>query len=80
MRINVYNEELTGDVEVVSVAPRPGKIFIGVRFFLKSPPELHHKPEDDDRSAVTFWLGSRAKASTFFVRALEELAMIKEGQ
>lgn len=60
MRINVYAEELTSEVEIVSKEVTDEKFgtrkFYGVRFYLKSPPELHSDPEDDDRSAITFWV------------------------
>lgn len=32
------------------------RTFYGIRMYLASPPELHHSPEDDDRSAITFWI------------------------
>ncbi len=50
MRINIYTEELTDEVEVVEKGG-----FHGLRFYLKSPEELHHDADDDDRSAITFW-------------------------
>ena len=62
MRINVYHEELTKDAEVVWVEPRPGVKYAGLRLFQKSTPELHHRADDDDRSAVTFWVGSLDQA------------------
>jgi hypothetical protein len=60
MRINVYAEELTDEVEVVTKAVSDAKFgdrtFYGIRLWLASPPELHNDPEDDDRSAITFWI------------------------
>lgn len=58
MRINVYAEELTQEVEVVSKAPanHPGVSFYGVRMYLASPSQLHHNAQDDDRSAITIWV------------------------
>lgn len=64
-RTNIYEEELTNDVEVVSTTTDEGKTFYGVRFFLKSHPDLHHTETDDDRSAVTFWMGTRQRAEIF---------------
>lgn len=59
-RINVYSQELTKEVEIVSkVADGIGheKIeYFGIRMYLASPDILHHTPEDDDRSAITFWV------------------------
>jgi hypothetical protein len=56
VRINVYAEELTDEVTVVEKEADTGRTFYGVRVFLRSPEELHHSPEDDDRSAITFWV------------------------
>jgi hypothetical protein len=56
MRINVYSQELTKDVELVEATADTGITYYGVRIFLASPDVLHHTPEDDDRSAITFWL------------------------
>ena len=60
MRINVYAEELTDEATVVSKTVTDDEFgertFYGVRLFLKSPKELHHGGEDDDRSAITFWV------------------------
>lgn len=56
MRINVYAEELTHDVEVFQKTSDTGRVFFGVRFYFHSSPLLHFKPGDDDRSAVTFWV------------------------
>ena len=59
-RLNVYAEELTSETEVVTKTVTDDEFgtrtFYGLRFFLKSPPELHHSPEDDDRSAITLWV------------------------
>ena len=70
MRINVYTEELpTPDAlpmaEIVTaeyVSSRTGQPMTnyGLRIYLKSHPDLHFLPgRDDDRSAVTFWCGSK---------------------
>lgn len=60
MRINVYAEELTDEVELVTKhvddAEFGPRTFYGLRFYLKSPPELHHSEDDDDRSAITLWV------------------------
>ncbi len=60
MRINVYAEELGGRVELVTKRVSDEKFgertFYGLRVYLKSPPELHSDPADDDTSAVTFWV------------------------
>lgn len=58
MRVNVYAEETTRRVEIVETTADTGATFIGVRFYLESSPKLHHTPNDDDASAVTFWVRS----------------------
>lgn len=55
MRINVYAEELTRDVEVITKQV-DDRTFYAVRLYLRSAQELHNSPEDDDRSAITFWM------------------------
>lgn len=63
MRVNVYAEEMTGQVSVVEKEV-DGKKFTAVRFWLYLPATVDgknyqgpfiHKPGDDDSSAVTFW-------------------------
>ena len=60
MRLNIYSEELTDEVEVVKKTVTDElfgeRSFYGIRMYLKSPKELHDSPEDDDRSAITFWV------------------------
>lgn len=63
MRVNVYAEEMTDRVEIVSKEIN-GQVFTGLRFYLELPvtrgqmqvsgPFIHHDG-DDDSSAVTFW-------------------------
>jgi hypothetical protein len=84
VRINLYEEELTDEVRVVNkLAENTGITYYGVRFYLKSPPELHDTDDDDDRSAVTFWFGDYDLCRTFrdrCARLLEApLDKIKEG-
>lgn len=56
MRINIYSQELTKEVSLVSKTDERGNTHYGVRFWLRSPDCLHNTPNDDDRSAVTFWV------------------------
>jgi hypothetical protein len=64
MRVNVYAEEMTDRLEIIS-KEIDGHKFTGLRFYLELPvtdpagqqvqgPFIHH-PGDDDSSAVTFW-------------------------
>ena len=56
MRINVYSQELTNEVLIVEKESNTGVIYSAVQIILHSSDKLHHPPQDDDRSAVTFWL------------------------
>ena len=56
MRINVYSQELTNEINVIEKESNTGLIYTAVQIMLHSSPMLHHPPQDDDRSAVTFWL------------------------
>lgn len=58
MRINIYAEELTDRIEVVTKAPpnHPDTEFAGIRLYLASPDVLHADPDDDDSSAITIWV------------------------
>ena len=77
MRINIYAEELTERIEIVRRVPATGHTdqeFIGLRVYLKSPPELHADAEDDDTSAVTFWFADEREIDAFIDRLGEALA------
>lgn len=63
MRVNIYAEELTDRVEIISKEIE-GKTYTAVRFYLELPATVGgvqhqapfmHRPGDDDSSAVTFW-------------------------
>lgn len=66
MRVNVYEEEMTDEVQVVeTVASGTGITYYGVRIIMKSAGELHNTEEDDDRSAITFWFGNQDMCELF---------------
>lgn len=63
MRVNIYAEEMTDRVEIIS-KEIDGQSFTGCRFYLQLPATVDgkqyqgpfiHRPGDDDSSAVTFW-------------------------
>lgn len=63
MRVNIYAEEMTDRVEIISKEV-DGETFTGVRFYLYLPVShgqanfkgpFIHKLGDDDSAAVTFW-------------------------
>lgn len=87
MRINVYTEELLNPdqnelpfAEIVTanyISSRTGEPMTnyGLRIYLKSHPDLHYiQGRDDDRSAVTFWLGSKQSNVFEFLKAVNEHA------
>lgn len=74
MRINIYQEEITDEITFVDThVLETNRTYYGVRFYLKSHDDLHHSAIDDDRSAVTFWLGSKERAILFFDKAISKL-------
>jgi hypothetical protein len=56
VRINVYSQELTKEIALIDQTADTGITYYGVRMYLASPDILHHTADDDDRSAITFWI------------------------
>lgn len=63
MRVNIYAEEMTDRVEIIS-KEIDGETYTGLRIYLHLPATVNgiqhkgpfiHRPGDDDSSAVTFW-------------------------
>ena len=76
MRINVYSQELTSEVNVVAKESNTGIVYHAAQLMLHSSPMLHHPPEDDDRSAVTFWLPKSQHRREEMAQAFERIAEI----
>lgn len=77
IRLNVYSQELTKELQVVSKKADTGIVYSGVRMFLASPDILHHTPEDDDRSAITFWIPhAESFTQEDLARLFEQMAAI----
>jgi hypothetical protein len=74
MRINVYSQELTEEVNVLEQVSNTGLTYTAVRLMLHSSPMLHQTPHDDDRSAVTFWLPKSYARRELFAMTLERMA------
>lgn len=74
MRINVYSQELTDEVNVLEKTSNTGLVYSAVQLMLHSSPRLHHPPQDDDRSAVTFWLPKSSERREALAKAFEEMA------
>ena len=74
MRINVYSQELTSEVGTVEKKSNTGLVYSAVQLMLHSSPMLHHPPQDDDRSAVTFWLPKSVERREQLAQTFEDMA------
>lgn len=74
MRINVYSQELTDEIQVEEKRSNTGLIYSAVRLMLHSSDRLHHPPADDDRSGVTFWLPKSAERRENLAQTFERMA------
>lgn len=79
MRINVYSQELTPEVLLVEKPSNTGVTYHAAQLILHSSERLHHPPQDDDRSAVTFWLPKSAERREQVAKAFEQIAAIFRG-
>lgn len=76
MRINVYSQELTAEVLHVQKDSNTSIVYHAAQLILHSSPRLHHPPEDDDRSAVTFWIPKSRARREEMAQAFERIAEI----
>lgn len=76
MRINVYSQELTSETIEVEKTSNTGIVYHAAQLILHSSERLHHPPEDDDRSAITFWLPKSQERREEMAQAFERLAHI----
>jgi hypothetical protein len=74
MRINVYSQELTSEVVEIHKVSNTGLTYSAVQMILHSSERLHHPPEDDDRSAVTFWLPKSKERREALAETFERMA------
>ncbi len=74
MRINVYSQELTDELQSIEKRSNTGLVYSAVQMILHSSPMLHHPPQDDDRSAVTFWLPKSPERREALARVFERMA------
>lgn len=81
MRINVYSQELTDEAILIEKESNTGLVYSAVQFILHSSERLHHPPQDDDRSAVTFWLPKSAERRESLARTFERMAeMVRDAR
>jgi len=81
MRINVYSQELITEgpakaVEYVQQTADTGVVYSAVRLYLISPDQLHHRDDDDDRSAITFWLPKSWERRQYIAGCLRHMAYL----
>lgn len=76
MRINVYSQELTSEVLMLAKESNTGVTYHAAQLVMHSSPMLHHPPQDDDRSAVTFWLPKSQGRREEMAQAFERIAAI----
>jgi hypothetical protein len=74
MRINVYSQELTDEVIAIGKESNTGIVYHAAQLILHSSERLHHPPEDDDRSAITFWLPKSQERREAMAKAFENIA------
>lgn len=76
MRINVYSQELTNEVKEIVKQSNTGTFYRAAQLILHSSDKLHNERDDDDRSAVTFWLPKSANRCEEMAVAFEKIADI----
>ena len=76
MRINVYSQELTNEVLMVSKKSNTGIVYQAAQMILHSSERLHHPPTDDDRSAITYWIPKSPVRREDMAVAFEAMAAI----
>ena len=81
MRINVYSQELTSEVIAITKESNTGIIYRAAQLVLHSSERLHHPPQDDDRSAVTFWMPKSEERREQIAQAFDRIAeLFRESQ
>ena len=76
MRVNVYSQELTNEVLKITKVSNTGIEYTAAQLVLHSAKQLHAPPEDDDRSAVTFWIPNSYSRREDMALAFERIAEI----
>ena len=74
MRVNIYSQELTSEVNLIEKKSNTGLVYSAVQIMLHSSTRLHHTPHDDDRSAITFWLPKSPERREALAKTFEEMA------
>lgn len=72
MRVNIYSQEITDTVTLVTKRGPVGETYSAIMFALHSSERLH----DDDGSGVTFWLPKSAARREALAQTLERAAAL----
>lgn len=70
MRVNVYSQEITSEVDLITKRGGVGETYSAIMFPLHSSERLH----DDDKSGVTFWLPKSAARREALAQTFERAA------
>lgn len=76
MRVNIYSQELTNQIDRVEKQSDTGLTYSAIRLFLHSSDKLHYTATDDDRSAITFWLPKSEERRETLAQTFERMATI----
>lgn len=79
MRVNIYSQELLLDHREVKLVERKaenGVTYSGIRVFMHSSNRLHDTANDDDRSAVTFWLPKSSTHRSALAGVFSKMSML----
>ncbi len=75
MRVNVYSQELTDEVILIEKREsNTGITYSAAQLILHSSDRLHADKDDDDRSAVTFWMPKSLERREKMAQAFEQIA------
>lgn len=75
MRVNIYSEEISDRVGLVTKEANTVR-FSGIRLFVGPP--FEHTPGDDDSSAVTFWYSGEYERGQLRAALKKALALVGE--
>lgn len=80
MRINVYSQELTSEVQQITKKSNTSITYSAAQLIMHSSEKLHHPTEendyDDDRTAIIFWLPKSKERREEMAQAFEQIALI----
>jgi hypothetical protein len=81
MRTNIYSQELILDdtdraLMIVTKESDTGVVYSGIRMFLHSSDKLHDTDDDDDRSAITWWLPKSTKNRRALMQLFSLMALM----